>query len=88
MRPSESHSPRACRGAFGVLRSSPAHRRESARWQGARRGQPGEVVTHDLIVACGEGALKLMKVQRAGKGVMEARELLKGFPLPAGTKLG
>jgi len=52
------------------------------------RGQPGEVVTHDLIVACGEGALKLMKVQRAGKGVMEARELLKGFPLPAGTKLG
>jgi methionyl-tRNA formyltransferase len=52
------------------------------------RGQPGEVVTDDLIVACGEGALKLMKVQRAGKGVMEARELLKGFPLPAGTKLG
>ena len=52
------------------------------------RGQPGEVVTHDLIVACGEGALKLMKLQRAGKGVMEARELLKGFPLPAGTKLG
>ena len=52
------------------------------------RGQHGEVVTHDLIVACGEGALKLMKVQRAGKGVMEARELLKGFPLPAGTKLG
>jgi len=52
------------------------------------RGGPGEVITDDLTVACGEGALKLMKVQRAGKGVMEARELLKGFPLPPGTKLG
>ena len=50
------------------------------------RGEPGEVVTDDLTVACGEGALKLLKVQRAGKGVMEARELLKGFPLPPGTR--
>ena len=50
------------------------------------RGAPGEVVTEDLTVACGEGALKLLKVQRAGKGVMEARELLKGFPLPPGTR--
>ena len=50
------------------------------------RGEPGEVVTEDLTVACGEGALKLLKVQRAGKGVMEARELLKGFPLPPGTR--
>jgi len=52
------------------------------------RGEAGEVITDDLTVACGEGALKLLKVQRAGKGVMEARELLKGFPLPPGTKFG
>ena len=50
------------------------------------RGDPGEVIGDDLTVACGEGALKLTKVQRAGKGVMEARELLKGFPLPPGTR--
>ena len=50
------------------------------------RGEPGEVLTDDLTVACGEGALKLLRVQRAGKGVMEARELLKGFPLPPGTR--
>jgi methionyl-tRNA formyltransferase len=49
------------------------------------RGAPGEVITDDLTVACGDGALKLLKVQRAGKGVMEARELLKGFALPPGT---
>ncbi|HEY2008286.1 MAG TPA: methionyl-tRNA formyltransferase [Rhizomicrobium sp.] len=51
------------------------------------RGEPGEIITDDLTVACGDGALKLLKVQRAGKGVMEARELLKGFPLPPGTRL-
>jgi methionyl-tRNA formyltransferase len=50
------------------------------------RGDTGEVITDDLTVACGDGALKLLKVQRAGKGVMEARELLKGFALPPGTK--
>src|SRR6185295_1334415 len=50
-------------------------------------GQPGEVITDDLTVACGEGALRLLKVQRAGKGVMEARDLLKGFALPPGTRL-
>jgi methionyl-tRNA formyltransferase len=49
------------------------------------RGESGEVIGDDLTVACGEGALKLLRVQRAGKGVMEARELLKGFPLPPGT---
>jgi len=51
------------------------------------RGQPGEVITDDLTIACGDGALKLIKVQRAGKGVMEARDLLKGFALPPGTRL-
>ena len=51
------------------------------------RGEPGEIITDDLTVACGDGALKLVKVQRAGKGVMEARELLKGFALPPGTRL-
>jgi len=50
-------------------------------------GEPGEVITDDLTVACGEGALKLLKVQRAGSRVMEARELLKGFALPPGTRL-
>jgi methionyl-tRNA formyltransferase len=54
----------------------------------ASGGGAGEVITDDLTVACGEGALKLLKVQRAGKGVMEAREVLKGFALPPGTRLG
>jgi len=45
------------------------------------------VLDDALTVACGEGALKLLKVQRAGKSAMTAAELLKGFALPPGTAL-
>jgi methionyl-tRNA formyltransferase len=51
------------------------------------RGATGEVLSDDLTVACGEGALKLTRLQRAGSRVMNADELLRGFPLPKGTKL-
>ena len=50
-------------------------------------GKPGEVIGDDLTIACGEGALKLLKVQRAGKSAMTAAEFLKGFALPRGTQL-
>jgi methionyl-tRNA formyltransferase len=50
------------------------------------RGEPGEIIADDLTVACGEGALKLLSVQRAGRAVMHARELLKGFALSTGTR--
>ena len=49
-------------------------------------GAPGEVIGDDLTIACGEGALRLVKVQRAGSKVMAAEELLKGFALPKGTR--
>jgi methionyl-tRNA formyltransferase len=52
------------------------------------RGAPGTIIADDLTVACGEGALRLLKVQRAGGRAMDARELLKGFALPSGTQLG
>ncbi len=50
-------------------------------------GTPGILLDDALTVACGEGALKLLKVQRAGKSAMTAAELLKGFALPLGTQL-
>jgi methionyl-tRNA formyltransferase len=50
-------------------------------------GEPGMVLDDALTVACGEGALSLTRVQRAGKGVMEAKELLRGFALTRGTVL-
>jgi methionyl-tRNA formyltransferase len=51
------------------------------------RGEPGEVLTDDLVIGTGDDAIKLLKVQRPGKGVMDAREMLKGFALPPGTLL-
>jgi methionyl-tRNA formyltransferase len=50
------------------------------------KGSPGDVIADNLTIACGEGALRLVKVQRAGGKAMEAGELLKGFALPPGTR--
>lgn len=50
-------------------------------------GEPGTLLDDGLTVACGDGALSLKRVQRAGKGVMEAKDLLRGFALPKGTRL-
>jgi methionyl-tRNA formyltransferase len=50
-------------------------------------GKAGILLDDALTVACGDGALRLIKVQRAGKSVMTAAELLKGFALPRGTQL-
>ena len=50
------------------------------------KGAPGEAIGDDLIIACGQGALRLLKVQRAGGRVMAAEELLKGFAVPRGTR--
>ena len=49
-------------------------------------GPPGEMIGDNLCVACGEGALRLLKVQRAGGRAMTADELLKGFAVPKGTR--
>ncbi len=50
-------------------------------------GKPGEVVDDNLTVACGTGAIRPLKVQRAGRSVMSPGELLRGFPIPKGTIL-
>lgn len=50
-------------------------------------GAPGEVLDDGLLVACSEGAVRLLRLQREGRGPQEADVFLRGFPLPAGTKL-
>jgi methionyl-tRNA formyltransferase len=50
-------------------------------------GAPGAILDDRLTVACGEGALRLTRLQRAGRGMMEASELLRGFPLSPGDVL-
>ncbi|HTO41966.1 MAG TPA: methionyl-tRNA formyltransferase [Rhizomicrobium sp.] len=56
---------------------------EPAKGQGA----PGQILDDTLTIACGDGALKLTRLQRAGKGPMNAADLLHGFSLPRGTLL-
>ena len=48
---------------------------------------PGEVIDGQLTIACGQGAIRPIRVQRAGKAAMSAAELLRGFAIPAGTQL-
>lgn len=50
-------------------------------------GAPGEVLDDRLTVACGEGALRLLRVQRPGKKAMAAGDALRGRPIAAGTRL-
>ncbi len=52
------------------------------------RGAPGEALDDALKIACGDGAVRLMSVQRAGKGAMDADAYLRGAPVPAGSMLG
>jgi methionyl-tRNA formyltransferase len=51
-------------------------------------GVPGTVLDEALTIACGSGALCPRLVQRAGRGVMTPAELLRGFDIPVGTRLG
>ncbi len=51
-------------------------------------GEPGEILDGDLLVACGEGAVRLIELQRAGKRPMAARDFLRGLALGVGTHLG
>ncbi|KAB2915491.1 MAG: methionyl-tRNA formyltransferase [Hyphomicrobiaceae bacterium] len=50
-------------------------------------GAPGSVLDDALTVACAEGAVRILEVQRAGKRPMTAGEFLRGFPLKRGTQL-
>jgi methionyl-tRNA formyltransferase len=51
------------------------------------KGAPGSLLHDPLRIVCGEGAVELIRLQRAGKGVQDADEFLRGWPLPAGTIL-
>jgi methionyl-tRNA formyltransferase len=50
------------------------------------RGRPGEIVD-ELVVACGEGAVRLVTLQRAGRAPMAADAFLRGFSLARGDVL-
>ena len=51
-------------------------------------GAPGQVLDDSLLVACGAGAVRLLRVQREGRAAQAAEAFLRGQPVPAGTRLG
>jgi methionyl-tRNA formyltransferase len=63
-------------------------------WQAsaeARKGEPGEILAADmdgLIVGCGEGAVRVTELQRAGGKRMDVKTFLAGFRLSPGMLLG
>jgi methionyl-tRNA formyltransferase len=55
--------------------------------RGEGSGAPGTVLDDKLTIACREGAIRIIELQRAGKQAMKADEYLRGTPVAAGTVL-
>ena len=73
-------------GAWFELGGERVKTLRSTRADGA--GAPGELLDDRLTVACGDGAVRLLEVQRAGKGPVDATAFLNGARLKAGARLG
>ena len=51
-------------------------------------GAPGQILDDALTIACGNGALRLLDLQRAGAKALPADLFLRGVTLPAGQRIG
>jgi methionyl-tRNA formyltransferase len=50
-------------------------------------GAPGEILDDRLTIACGQGALRVVRLQRAGRAPMQAQDFLRGFALKPGERV-
>ncbi|HEV2625896.1 MAG TPA: methionyl-tRNA formyltransferase [Xanthobacteraceae bacterium] len=55
--------------------------------KGSGVGEPGRVLDDDLTIACGEGAVRLLELQRSGRQPMRVDEFLRGTPIPRASTL-
>ncbi len=51
-------------------------------------GAPGEVLDEDFTIACAQGAIRPLVVQKAGKAPMARQDFLRGFPVLPGQRIG
>ena len=49
-------------------------------------GAPGTILDDRLAIACGQGAIRIVELQRAGKAPMKAADFLRGTPLTPGVR--
>jgi methionyl-tRNA formyltransferase len=54
---------------------------------GPAGGVPGTVLDDRLSIACGEGVLRPLRLQRPGRASLETQAFLRGLPIPPGTVL-
>jgi methionyl-tRNA formyltransferase len=55
--------------------------------KGRGAGEPGHVLDDDLTIACGDGAVRLLELQRSGRQPMRVDEFLRGTPIPCASTL-
>jgi methionyl-tRNA formyltransferase len=51
-------------------------------------GVPGQVLTDDLLIACGVAAIRPARLQLAGRTALDTASFLRGHKVPAGTRFG
>ena len=52
-----------------------------------KNDKPGLVMDNQLCISCGEGALKILEIQRPGKKIQQTKDFLLGFTIPENTQL-
>ncbi len=72
-------------GAWFELNGARVKALRSTKGEGS--GAPGTTLDDKLTIACGDDAVRLTQIQRAGKQPMSAEDFLRGAPVKAGTKV-
>ncbi len=75
-------------GAWSQIASADVRIKVLRTTRGEGTGVPGTVLDDELTVACGDGAVRILELQRAGRQAMKAHEFLRGTTVAAGTRFG
>jgi methionyl-tRNA formyltransferase len=54
--------------------------------RGEGSGTPGTLLDDKLTIACADGAVRILELQRAGRQAMKAQEFLRGADVAAGSR--
>ena len=75
-------------GAWSQIASADVRIKVLRTTRGEGMGVPGTVLDNGLTVACGDGAVRILELQRAGRQAMKPHEFLRGMTVAAGTRFG
>jgi methionyl-tRNA formyltransferase len=75
-------------GAWFEIGAPPVRIKVLRTTRGKGSGTPGMVLDDALTIACHDGAIRILELQRAGGKPMRAEEFLRGTPVAAGSVVG